>query len=168
MKEDVIQQPPCIPWDPSSGYRDQRLSHDFVKELPRERSVCFCCRPIWTLTTLVMLTSLCIGDARPCASPTRSHGGYGEIAGERAGERKKEEEEKRKKDGRSPFIPTRTFLKWAPALHLLIVTCHLIHIVPIEIPSFSPFSFLPSTETLGTTFWGSLQTTFHTYLRKDT
>jgi hypothetical protein len=44
-------------------------------------------------------------------SPIRSHGGYGETVIERAGERKNEEGEKRRKDERSPFIPTRTFLK---------------------------------------------------------
>jgi hypothetical protein len=65
---------------------------------------------MWTSTTLVMLTSLCIGDAQPWLAYTIS-GGYGETVVERAGERKKEEEEKRRKDERSPFIPTRTFLK---------------------------------------------------------
>jgi hypothetical protein len=96
-----------------------KAQHDFVKELPRERLVYFGCRPIWTSTTLVMLTPLCIGDARSCASTTRSHGGYGETVVERA-ERKKEEEEKRKKGSGWPYIPptTRTFLKLVADLHL--------------------------------------------------
>lgn len=106
MNEDVVKHPPCIPWDSSSSYGAQMLSHDFVKELPRESPVWFWCGPIWTSTTLVMLMSICIGDARPSAR-TVSWGAT-EMVVERA-ERKRR---RREEEEWSHFIPSANVPSW--------------------------------------------------------
>ncbi|KAJ9480950.1 hypothetical protein VN97_g12563 [Penicillium thymicola] len=90
MEEDVIKHPPCIPWDLSSDYGTQTLSHFSKNSHEKAR------HPV------------CYGTLHlRCLMGLRGDGGQEGLG---------EEEEKRRgrKRGDRPFIPstTRTFLEW--------------------------------------------------------
>ncbi|KAJ5977184.1 hypothetical protein N7501_000526, partial [Penicillium viridicatum] len=102
----------------ANGYRAQMLSHDFIKGLARELAFDLGGHRVYGMT---FSNWVCTNHLLRDPAPALSRGGYGEMAVERVGERKKRRRREEVEEGWMPiYTPKnmRTFPKWTVPLHL--------------------------------------------------